>query len=108
MTTYRLQRVSASVYDITSGRKKVGFVRASSAAFVARIGKERETAATAERAFEAVVARACGFRTPVELAAHNRGVRARNREVRTVAGHAVREAVENNNFEPFLDLLWKM
>jgi hypothetical protein len=106
MTQYAARKISSSVYEITTGRKKVGFIRACPAGFVARIGTVCETAPTAIQAFDLVVAKTLGFATPAAMEQHNVEVRARNAALRAEMHQAV-GAMKNGNFEPFLDLLAK-
>jgi hypothetical protein len=109
MTTYTLRRVSASTWDITTGRRKVGFARAVPVGYVARIGNVCETAPTIRAAFDMVVAKTCGFKTPAALAEHNRGVRQHNAALRAEADRAFAAALSTEgNFAPLFDLISKL
>jgi hypothetical protein len=105
MTTYRLAQISASCWNITEGRKKVGFVNNCPKGFVARIGQHCEIGATAKEAFDMVACKALGFTSPGALVQYNSAVRARNAEARSVAHHAVEQALYHKNFDAIFDLI---
>jgi hypothetical protein len=106
MTTYTLRPISASLWHITSERKKVGHVTTCPKGFVARLGQRCEVRASAQAAFEAVVVPTLGFATKAELLASNAAARRRNAMVRNAAHHIAGEFLRGNS-APILDLLDK-
>lgn len=108
MTTYTMRPISKSVFAITQGRSKVGFVRATSTGYVARIGEHCETAAIADAAFKAVAAKALGFATPQAVAQHNAEMRATKRAANAAFDNAINAATHGSDFAPLFDLLNRM
>ena len=78
MAGYRLTQISASVYNITQNRVKVGQAVACPKGYVARIGQYCEVHDSAKAAFEAVAALALGFDTPAALRQANAITRQQN------------------------------
>jgi hypothetical protein len=104
MTSYSLRQISDSHYGILLNRKKVGFVNKCPAGYVGRIGQHCETASTPEAAFRAIAAKALGFKTPADVAAHNAVVRQQRAQTRAAAKVVV-DALLRGNYEPFVDAL---
>ena len=77
MPAYRFNRATGF---IRYARRNVGTVRQDGAQFIARIGQHYVTSYSAESAFHEVAARALGYPNAAALNAHNRNVRANNRE----------------------------
>jgi hypothetical protein len=109
MTTYTLRNISATVWDITTGRKKVGFVRKVPAGYAARIGDILEIVPDSpENAFHQVVAKKLGFKSPQHLAQHNAEVRTQNRQISAEARYAADQCLNHSNFEPLFNLLGRI
>lgn len=106
MSSFGIQQVSKSVYNITRGEKKVGFVRAYSEGVVGKIGNYQEIAKTAKRAFEMAASKSIDFASPEALSAQNAAVRQQNAQISQEARHAVSE-LQKGNFDPLLDMFKK-
>lgn len=104
MSGYRLVQISKSVYQITQGKTKVGFVNVCPTGYVGRIGSHCEVRGTAKAAFEAVASKALGFNSVSEVHAHNAQARATNRALRGQAQYLVQE-MKQGNFEPLIQVL---
>jgi hypothetical protein len=85
-----MKPASASVWNVTSGRRTVGKVWAltvgeNAGKFQCRIERETAIAHSPEAAFRAAGSRALGYSDEHELRAHNRQVRAQRRAHRANA-----------------------
>lgn len=89
---------------ITSGRKWVGRVCKIKEGYLGIIGKTEARAATERAAFDAVVAKHCGFDSVSDLAEHNRDVRFANNRAKAEARQIVGEMM-SGNFLPFEEML---
>jgi hypothetical protein len=111
--SFQLKSATRTTWNITSERKRVGFVRllesgANAGKYVARIGNDAVVIkSTCDEAFRQAAAVALGFSNPVEVAQHNRVVTHNRREQKQRVQHVLDEMLRGN-YEPFGDMLDKM
>jgi hypothetical protein len=104
---YTATRISSSVWNITSGRAKVGTIVKTAEGWTGRLGETRVTATTSQAAFDAVVARANGLSGAAELRQHNAAARQIRAESRARAQDAVLQLRDHGNIDPLLDFIQK-